>query len=108
MHYGEKYWFFFCFVSFIIFQHCKSSDLNHWYGMHSELLYLGKETMIKINKIISSVIRGCLFTAYSDARLGSVSMQWELLHHLLGTYSVELLLRGLGMLKFRRVQCAVK
>lgn len=73
-----------------------------------ELFYLGKETMREINKIISSVIRECLFTASSDARLGSTSTQWELLLHPLGTYTVELLLQASGMLKFMRVQCAVK
>lgn len=73
-----------------------------------ELLYLGKETIIKINKIISSVLRECLFTASSDVRLESLSMQWELLLHPLGTYSVDSLLQASGMLKFMSAQCAVK
>lgn len=73
-----------------------------------ELLYPGKETVIKINKILSPVVRDCLFTASSDARLGSISMQEELLLHPSGTYSVGSLPQASGMLKFMRVQCVVK
>jgi len=67
-----------------------------------------EKRLIKINKIISTVIREYLSTVSSDARLGSISTQWELLLHPLGTCSVESLPQALGMLKFMRVQRAVK
>lgn len=85
---GEGQWFFFWFVSLypsIALTTAVECTLP-------KLLYLGKETMIQINTIISNVIRECWFIASSNERLGSISMQWELLLHSLGTYSVESLL----------------